>query len=417
MRLSEHLILEGDNNAIALRRYLTDLYQAIAGTAAFDERPHRRFKNGVLPKWMVDLGGNIFAATQKLQSVLAEMREGLRQRDERDSILAQKLLNEFGFYVSKVDNVVTTWELLLQDDVLTRSPTARWIEKYAGSANQEDFLMCAAPLTATTALDHVLWSRASAVVLTSATITACGNFDLFLSETGLTRHPGTRLLRLESPFDHQKNARVVIPWMKSDPRDAAAHTREVIELLPTLLSPEGSLVLFASGKAMRETFAGMNDELRGLILMQGALPKSEILSRHREAVLDGRKSIIFGLSASFGEGVDLPGALCSCVVIAKVPFTAPNDPWSEAKCEWVENQGKSSFMEIIVPEAGVKLNQNAGRLLRTEADWGVIYILDRRLARSNWGAMLLKGLPPFPLEVFGKLRANSDLKNERAPIN
>ena len=95
--------------------------------------------------------------------------------------------------------------------------------------------MCAAPLTATTALDHVLWSRASAVVLTSATITACGNFDLFLSETGLTRHPGTRLLRLESPFNKKKNARVVIPWMKSDPRDAAAHTREVIELLPTLL--------------------------------------------------------------------------------------------------------------------------------------------------------------------------------------
>ena len=43
LRLSEHLILEGDHNAMALRGYLTDLYQAIAGTGAFDERPHRRF--------------------------------------------------------------------------------------------------------------------------------------------------------------------------------------------------------------------------------------------------------------------------------------------------------------------------------------------------------------------------------------
>lgn len=417
LRLPDHLIPEGDSVAVALRGYLLELHQAIAATGAFEEKPHRRFKNGVLPNWVSDTGGNILAAAQKLQSVLEEMREGLRQRDERDSILAQKLLNEFGFYVGKVDNVVATWELLLQDDALVRSPTARWIEKYAGSTNQDDFLMCAAPLTATTALDRVLWRRASAVVLTSATITSCGTFDLFLSETGLSRYPRTRLLRLDSPFNHQHNARVVIPWMQSDPRDAAAHTREVIELLPTLVSAEGSLVLFASGKAMRDTFAGMSDELRGLILMQGALPKSEILSRHRQAVLAGKKSVIFGLSASFGEGVDLPGALCSCVVIAKIPFSIPTDPWSEAKCEWVASLGKSPFMEIIVPEAGVKLNQNSGRLLRTEADWGVIYILDRRLGRAHWGSMLLKGLPPFPLEVFGKLRALPHLKNTRSPIS
>jgi ATP-dependent DNA helicase DinG len=74
-------------------------------------------------------------------------------------------------------------------------------------------------------------------------------------------------------------------------------------------------------------------------------------------------------------------------------------------------------MEMIVPEAGVKLNQNSGRLLRTEEDWGIVYILDTRLARSRWGAMLLRGLPPFPLEIFGKWRGTSNLKKQHAEIS
>jgi ATP-dependent DNA helicase DinG len=382
LRLPKTLIEAGDTSAIALRGYLTDLHQALTHTGAFEDRPHRRFKNGVLPAWVADLGRHIVVSAQTLQGVLADLREGLRQRSEKDARLAQKLLNEFGFYVGKVDAVVATWELLLQDDALTRSPTARWIEKYAGNASEDDFLICAAPLTATQALDRVLWRRASAVVLTSSTITACASFDLFLSQTGLLRYPEIRLLRLDSPFDYQHKARLVIPWMQSDPRDAAAHTREVTQLLPTLLSAEGSLVLFASAHAMRETFGGLAPDLRDLILMQGTLPKAQILERHRQAISQGKKSVIFGLSASFGEGVDLPGALCSCVVIAKIPFTVPNDPWSEAKAEWIERQGQSAFMEMIVPEAGVKLNQNSGRLLRTEEDWGVVYILDTRLARA-----------------------------------
>jgi ATP-dependent DNA helicase DinG len=169
---------------------------------------------------------------------------------------------------------------------------------------------------------------------------------------------------------------------------------------------------------MQETYGGLAPALRALILMQGSLPKAEILARHREAIANGGKSVIFGLSASFGEGVDLPGAQCTCVVIAKIPFTVPNDPWSEAKAEWIERLGQSAFMEMIVPEADVKLNQNSGRLLRTEADRGVVHILDRRLARAHWGALLLKGLPPFPLEIFGNRRTvSSDLKKQHAAIS
>ena len=41
-------------------------------------------------------------------------------------------------------------------------------------------------------------------------------------------------------------------------------------------------------------------------------------------------------------------------------------------------------------------------LLRTDADYGTVTILDPRIATSHWGKMLLRGLPPFQVEVFGR---------------
>jgi ATP-dependent DNA helicase DinG len=130
--------------------------------------------------------------------------------------------------------------------------------------------------------------------------------------------------------------------------------------------------------------------------MQGRLGKGEVVRRHKAAVDEGQVSVIFGL-ASFAEGIDLPGQYCSRVVIARLPFSVPEDPVDATLAEWIQKRGGNPFMQLSVPDAAIRLKQAAGRLLRTESDRGEVVILDRRLVDKRYGKLLLDSLPPFPL--------------------
>ena len=396
---SHHAAVLGQAGALA--GYLEDLYQAVAGTGAFDEKPKRRFKNGVLPPWMIELGGHIWARATELQASLSAVRSAMLDAAEREPHLTQRLVSNLGFYLGKVENLVGAWALMLGEDQAEEAPTARWIEQYASATEKNDFLICASPISAAGRLAEKLWSRAGAVVLTSATLTACGSFDLFLRETGLCRFTNTTLLALDSPFDYPNRARLVVPRMKADPRAHEPHTAECARIIPEIITTRGTLALFASRRAMQECFAQLPEQLKPLVLMQGTLPKAELIARHKAAIDGGRSSVLFGLKG-LAEGVDLPLEYCTHVIIQKLPFDAPDDPVREAQRDWIEQQGKVAFLELCVPEVGIRLAQAVGRLLRTDADYGTVTILDPRIATSHWGQMLMRGLPPFQVEVFGR---------------
>ena len=86
-------------------------------------------------------------------------------------------------------------------------------------------------------------------------------------------------------------------------------------------------------------------------------------------------------------------------LIAKIPFSVPDDPVEAALAEWIEARGGNPFMEISVPDASLKLVQACGRLLRTEQDRGTITLLDRRLVTQRYGKAILNALPPFRREI------------------
>ena len=80
---------------------------------------------------------------------------------------------------------------------------------------------------------------------------------------------------------------------------------------------------------------------------------------------DVDESIIFVLT-SFAEGFDLLGGCCPHVTIANLAFAVPNRPLEDAWRERIKRRRTSAFMEITVPETGVRLAQAVGRLLRTD---------------------------------------------------
>jgi len=206
------------------------------------------------------------------------------------------------------------------------------------------------------------------------------------------------MIELPSPFDYPNVATLEVPRMRSDPRDSKAHTDELVERLPQLIRARGVLTIFTSRVQMEEVRKRLPVELAARTLMQGTHSKAEILRRHRAAIEAGEQSIIFGLD-SFREGVDLVGALCEQVIIARLKFQVHVDPIAEARAEWVEKNGGCAFRDIVVPEAGVKQPQGVGRLIRTETDQGTVTVLDRRLATADYAHRLLRGLPPFRLQI------------------
>ena len=150
---------------------------------------------------------------------------------------------------------------------------------------------------------------------------------------------------------------------------------------------------------MVNVYQALPGNLTRSILFQDDLSKAEILRMHRERIDDGKNSAIFGLN-SFSEGIDLPSRYCRHVIIAKLPFSAPDDPLSAALSEWIQAKGGNSFMEVNVPAASARLIQACGRLLRTEQDSGRITLLDTRLVTRRYGRAILEALPPFKLEVI-----------------
>lgn len=359
-----------------------------------------RLQHGLVPESLIPVAVALTGQFQKLSSGLSRLENMLEEAlDDEYAGLDKSEIETWhiniGGMQGRAEAALALWQEYAVSGEGEVPPKARWIT-LVNSAGQLGFELRCSPVLAADILRECLWSRASGVIVTSATMTALNSFDRFKLHAGTP--PEANYKVVTSPFNYA-NAIFTVPAMDCDPGDAQAHTDALINQLPQILDrTEGSLVLFSSRRQMQEVYSGLSGEFDGRILMQGDYSKQEILRRHKAAIDEGQGSIVFGL-ASFAEGVDLPGDYCRHVVIAKIPFAVPDSPLEAALAEWVEAQGRNAFMEISVPDAALRLVQASGRLLRTEEDSGRITLMDRRILTKRYGRAILDSLPPFHLRL------------------
>ena len=363
------------------------------------ERPRHRFVGGVVPEHLSEMGLELKKGFSQLNDLFTRLTELLKQAmDGEGSVgLASHQAEEwyplFGSLLSRAQGNWELWTAFTAEDPEDSPPMARWLTL----AEFGDIEVNASPILAAETLRRNLWNVAYGALATSATLTALGTFDRYRMRAGLPRSAATAVV--PSPFHHADAGVLRIPDLKADPRDVPAHTAAIVRELPRLVEgSRGTLVLFSSRKQMQDVFDGLEREWRKRVLIQGNLSKQETLNKHKARVDAGEPGVLFGL-ASFAEGVDLPGAYCEHVVIAKIPFAVPDDPVEAALAEWIEARGGNPFMEIAVPDASLRLVQACGRLLRTEADRGSITLLDRRMVTQRYGKAILNALPPFRREI------------------
>ena len=335
--------------------------------------------------------GHAAGLSAELEALGAEIKRMARE----DPSLAQPLALMYarlGQLAPRLQGVAHTSALLLAQG---EPPLAKWFRADT-SSGLVVLTAHACPIVPGDLLRQHLWRQVRAAVITSASLTSCGSFDYFLQEAGLADQAQVSTLAVQSPFDYARQGRLVVVDTVTDPRDAAAYTRELVaELLADLRQvAHGALALFTSRAQMRAALDALDATLLPRVLVQGQLSRSSLLAAHQARVEAGQPSVIFGLQ-SFGEGLDLPGALCETVFIAKLPFSPPADPVEEARAEWLRSLGRDPFTELVVPATGIRLLQWTGRAIRSEDDQATVICYDKRLLQQGYGRRMLQGLPPY----------------------
>lgn len=391
------LAMSISDTADGLAESLNEAYGVFHQVCAIEHGSIWRFPKNRLPVQASEMAANIINYSKGLLSDLKKAREQLRDLAGDDpSVAAQKLMADLGFFNGRVEAIFDTWTMIVVPPEQSPVPIAKWISTHA-KGKKIDYVVHASPVVAGTRLSEMFFAKAAGVVVTSATLKTMGNFKQLLNETGLSHFPDVSTMDLPSPFNHTKQGVLSVPNIKASAKDPVAHTAAIAVELPKLIKANGNtgmLVLFSSGKQMRDVAAALPESIRSELLIQGEIPKEQILYKHQSRIESGKCSVIFGLQ-SFAEGVDLRGDLCTHVVIAKIPFAVPNDPVQETLSEWLESQNLSYFNEVAVPQACLRMIQAAGRLIRTETDTGTLTVLDDRLTSKQYGRQIIASLPPF----------------------
>ncbi|QQR83751.1 DEAD/DEAH box helicase [Candidatus Peregrinibacteria bacterium] len=192
-----------------------------------------------------------------------------------------------------------------------------------------------------------LYADKKSIIFTSATLSTQLNTG---DESGEPQKPFTYFrkmlslderfeeLVLESPFDYESQAYVLIP---SDLSSITSPTSfdEILPFFEQLIRTlnGGILALFTSYRVLENLYLALMRPLQNL----GVTVLAQRISGGRNKILKAylnrpESSVLFGTS-SFWEGVDIKGDALNTLVIHKLPFDTPSDPVVKARGELFSN--------------------------------------------------------------------------------
>ncbi len=350
--------------------------------------------------WTAGLGAALDDLLREIE-LIAEGLRTVRDRIESDTQRAEELaplLNEVSGVSRRLLNAADALRSALRPGI-DANTRVRWIE--AGGGGREggearNVIVASVPLDLAPILREDLFRRVETCVITSATLAVGDGFKFVEGRLGLDQddvEPVTAIL--PSPFDYPNQAVLAIPSDFPAPNeDGALHFRRTVQAGADLIEAAGGgvFLLFTSHRDVREaaqTLRSLSTDAKWPLLVHGEAPRDVLLRRFREQ----GNSVLVG-TASFWEGVDVPGRALRGLLLSRIPFRVPTEPVTAAQCEAIEAAGGDAFNDYMVPHAALRLKQGFGRLIRTATDRGAVVLCDPRVLRKSYGRALLSGLPP-----------------------
>ncbi len=320
---------------------------------------------------------NFSSAFEEMQAKLKELSAILETQASRDPAIENCWQRSTALEVQ-----LKRWDKAENENLV------RWVEVFTQSVQ-----LHATPLSVAEGFGKQLNAQPRSWIFTSATLAVKSDFSHYIGQMGLS---AAATGHWESPFDYAQQALFYVPKDMPEPNSPGYAASVAAVALPVIQASGGrAFVLCTSLRAMREIHALLKEAFiqNGIeypLMMQGESSRSELLERFRK-----RGNAVLVGSQSFWEGVDVRGEALSCVIIDKLPFAPPDDPVLAARIDKMNTEGKNAFMEHQLPYAVITLKQGAGRLIRDEADRGVLMICDPRLITKPYGKRIWQSLPPF----------------------
>jgi ATP-dependent DNA helicase DinG len=360
---------------------------------------------------------SILSAGRAYIEQLHKMKRRLTDAVEKMTVEAMSPLLELGSRTQKIEHQLAGLVRFLED----AEDRCRWIEfRNRGAGRKPIVAFNAAPLQIDGDLRERVYKRYKTVVMTSATLAVERKFDFFLgrvgaadpaklewvgqdgsasARSGSARSPRPlRALLLDTPFDYENQVYVGVPSNLPSPKDSR-FPEALCEFLRAGLriSRGRAFVLFTSHALLNRVYGDLREELESEgypCLRQGAAGRTLLTESFRRNL----GSILFA-TASFWEGVDIPGEALSCLALTRLPFMAPGDPITDARIEALGARGLDPFYELVVPQAIIRFRQGFGRLIRRREDRGAVLICDARVATARYGRVFLRSLPTSNIHI------------------
>lgn len=322
------------------------------------------------------------AVTTLAQWIAAADATQMAMLDDDPALARQRAETQRDQMKSVAEDLARRWEHFGQ--LKLGDQRANWIFT---EPSRDYYEVNSAPLDVGESLGHLLWNERTCV-LTSATLAVDGRFDFLKHELGLPQDTLDRVLG--SPFDFPKQALLYVPRKMPLPSDATWIEAIVAETERILAMTQGrAFVLCTSYRSLREISGRLVGRIPFPTKTQEDLPRQRLVEWFKNTP----NAVLFA-TATFWEGVDVPGDALSCVIIDKLPFASPDDPVVQARTDRMKAQDQDWFGEFMLPKAILALKQGFGRLIRTRTDTGIVALLDRRVLTHRYGETVLRSLPP-----------------------
>jgi Rad3-related DNA helicase len=358
--------------------------------------------HGAFEEWPAEEGhADVAEARTALRDALRLTAGGL---EELAKSLAGDPDDELGLYSDQTADILGSAQALRafaldMDFVLAGSEATHvfWIQRARGREARLGEAW-AAPLSVGERLAEEIYRQKTSAIFCSATLRVGNSFTYMAHRLGVDHLDAERFATCvaASPFDYQRQCAALAATFLPEPGGGGerAYTEQLGALLLELfLATRGrALGLFTSYDMLQQCARMLQHPLEeaGIrLLVQGGSGSRDQITRVFRA---GGACVLLG-THSFWEGVDVVGDALSCVVIARLPFAAVNDPVVEARCEQIDAGGGSSFREFAVPAAVIRFRQGFGRLIRHRQDRGVVIVADPRIATRNYGRWFRSSLP------------------------
>jgi ATP-dependent DNA helicase DinG len=348
----------------------------------YDQRLRLTSGLRVQPDWgeVEIVWDNLSAQLGAVLTRLEQLCGGLSELEDFDIEGIEEMVPDCAGYMARVG------ELREQINACIAEPVASAIYWAHVSARDGRVTLNAAPLHVGPLVQQYLFQPKETVILTSATLTSDNRFDYIRERLDAWEADE---VTVGSPFDYKNSTLLYVPVDIPEPNQPY-YQRTVEEVLTALCrATEGrTLVLFTSYYQLRSSARALTRPLAedGIVVyQQGAgTSRAQLLENFRTTP----KAVLMG-TRSFWEGVDVVGPALSVLVIARLPFSVPDDPIFAARAETFDDP----FAEYAIPDAVLRFRQGFGRLIRTKSDRGVVVVLDKRVLTKSYGPVFLNSLP------------------------